>query len=79
MIPKQYAPLLFGFILSGQMSLLVSGISTFRAIGWVPGFFGLWLGAWLVAWLVAFPAVLLVSPPARVLVRLLTERGQRQA
>lgn len=72
MIPKKYAPLLFSLILSGQMSLLVSGISTFRAMGWVPGFFGLWLGAWLMAWLFAFPAVLLVSPLARVLVRLMT-------
>ena len=73
MIPKKYAPLLFSFILSGQMSLLISCVTTWRAMGWVPGFLGLWLGAWLMAWMVAFPAVLLVSPPARVLVRLLTE------
>jgi hypothetical protein len=72
MIPKKYAPLLFSLILSGQMSLLISGITTFRAAGWGPGFFGLWLGGWLMAWVVAFPAVLLVSPPARVLVRLMT-------
>ena len=75
MIPRKYAPLLFSLILSGQMSLLVSGISTFRATGWVPDFFGLWLGAWLTAWLFAFPAVMIVSPPARLLVSLLTERG----
>ncbi|MGQ7814180.1 DUF2798 domain-containing protein [Metapseudomonas furukawaii] len=68
MIPRRFAPLLFGLILSGLMSLLVSGISTWRAVGPVPGFLALWLGAWWLAWLVAFPAVLLVSPLARFLV-----------
>jgi hypothetical protein len=31
MLPKKLAPALFGLILSGLMSLLVSGISTYRA------------------------------------------------
>ncbi|MDH4563779.1 DUF2798 domain-containing protein [Pseudomonas sp. BN411] len=68
MIPRRFAPLLFGLILSGLMSLLVSGISTWRAAGPVVDFPSLWLGAWLMAWLVAFPVVLLVSPVARRLV-----------
>ena len=33
MIPKKFAPMLFGAILSGLMSLLVSGIATIRAAG----------------------------------------------
>lgn len=72
MIPKRYAPQLFAFLLSGQMSLLISGLSTWRALGWVSDFPSLWLGAWVTAWLVAFPAVLLLSAPARIAVRLLT-------
>ncbi|AYF86499.1 DUF2798 domain-containing protein [Pseudomonas sp. JS3066] len=75
MIPRRFAPLLFGLILSGLMSLLVSGISTWRAAGPVPDFPALWLGAWLMAWLVAFPVVLLVSPMARRLVEVLVGRG----
>jgi hypothetical protein len=75
MIPRRFAPLLFGLILSGLMSLLVSGISTWRAAGAVPDFPGLWLGAWLMAWLVAFPAVLLVSPVARRVVDALVRKG----
>jgi len=71
-IPKKYGPMLFGLILSGLMSLLVSGISTFRAIGLAPGFAGLWTSAWLTAWLVAFPVVLLVAPLARKAVGRLT-------
>ncbi|EQM78121.1 DUF2798 domain-containing protein [Stutzerimonas stutzeri] len=65
MIARRYAPLLFALLLSGFMSLMVSGISTLRATGPVPGFFELWISAWLAAWLFAFPAVLVVTPLAR--------------
>ena len=65
MLPAKFAPALFGLILSGLMSLLVSGISTLRAVGFIDGFASLWVGAWLSAWLVAFPVVLVVAPLAR--------------
>jgi hypothetical protein len=74
MIPRKFEPMLFGFFLSGLMSLLVSGISTLRAAGMEPGFLALWAGSWLTAWLFAFPAVLLVSPVARRVVRSLLSR-----
>ncbi|MDP1955508.1 MAG: DUF2798 domain-containing protein [Polaromonas sp.] len=69
MISRKFEPLLFGFVLSGLMSLLVAGISTLLAVGVGPGFPMLWVGSWLTAWLFAFPAVLLVSPVARRVVR----------
>lgn len=72
MIPKKYAPILFGLILSGLMSLLVSGISAFRLTGLQPGFIGMWTGAWLTAWSIAFPVVLLIAPLARNFVNRLT-------
>lgn len=68
------AHLLFGFLLSGLMSLLVSCISTARAIGFMTvmdapgGFVGVWLQAWLASWMVAFPAVLIVAPFVRRIV-----------
>ena len=68
------AHLLFGFLLSGLMSLMVSGISTARAIGFASvadapsDFADLWLQAWLASWAVAFPAVLLVAPIVRKIV-----------
>jgi hypothetical protein len=64
-LPQKFAPALFGLILSGLMSLLVSGISTWRAAGLGPDFAALWTSAWLTAWLVAFPVVLAVAPLAR--------------
>lgn len=76
MIPGKYGPLLFGLILSGLMSLLVSGISTFRAVGLADNMASLWAGSWLAAWCFAFPAVLLVAPVARKAVRLLVAEDQ---
>ena len=69
MIPARFAPVLFGLVLSGLMSFVVSGIATFRATGPVPHFAGLWAGAWITAWAVAFPIVLVVAPVARRLVQ----------
>jgi len=74
MVPKKYATQLFSLILSGLMSLLVSGISTFQATGPLPSFFSLWAGAWLIAWIFAFPTVLLVTPLARQAVQVLLEK-----
>ena len=69
MIPGKYGSILFGAILSGLMSLLVSGISTLRAMGFAADLFSIWASAWLIAWLVAFPVVLVVAPLARKLVQ----------
>jgi hypothetical protein len=74
MLPRNLAPALFGLILSGLMSLLVSGISTYRAVGPGPAFVGIWAGAWLTAWLIAFPVVLVVAPLARRAVDRLVEQ-----
>lgn len=67
--------MLFGFVLSGLMSLIVSGISTWKALGPGPGFVGMWTGSWLTAWLFAFPAVLVAAPLARRAVQGLLDRG----
>lgn len=59
------APFAFGFLLSGLMSLIVSGIATARAIGLDDAFVPTWLAGWLSSWIVAFPVVLVVAPLAR--------------
>ncbi|HEX4329812.1 MAG TPA: DUF2798 domain-containing protein [Burkholderiales bacterium] len=68
MIPKKFAPVLFAVILSGNMSLLISGIATYSAAGLIHDFTGLWVRSWLMAWGLAFPVVLVVAPLARRLV-----------
>lgn len=64
----RFAPILFGFLLSGLMSLVVSGIATVRALGLVDGLPGLWMSSWMSSWLVAFPTVLVVAPLVRRMV-----------
>jgi hypothetical protein len=76
MLPKKLAPALFGLILSGLMSALVSGISTYKAVGFGESYAGLWTSAWLTAWFVAFPVVLVVAPLARRTVAFLVNSGQ---
>lgn len=75
MIPPRYAPILFGLILSGLMSCMVSGIATLRATGLGEGVLALWMGAWIASWAIAFPAVLLVAPLTRRLVAKLVRQG----
>lgn len=69
MLSKKFAPVLFGLILSGMMSLLVSAIATLRAIGITPDFVTTWITGWLTAWAIAFPIVLVVAPLAQKLVQ----------
>ena len=64
-LPARYELPLFALLLSGLMSLLVSGVATLNAVGPVDGFAAKWLGAWLGSWAVAFPAVMVVAPFVR--------------
>ena len=68
MIPARFSPVVFGFILSGLMSLIVSGIATLRAVGMPPDILAKWMSSWAFSWAVAFPTVLVVAPLARRLV-----------
>lgn len=71
MLPARYFPVASAFFLSGVMSFLVSGLATFKALGAVPGFFGIWLSTWAFAWAVAFPTAVLAAPLARKLAALI--------
>lgn len=75
MIPARYAQILFAFILSGVMSLLVSGISTWLTTGFTAQLPSAWIGSWLPSWMIAFPAVLVLAPLTRRLVTRLTRES----
>ena len=74
MIPRKYGQMLFSLLLSGSMSLLVSGITTMRAVGFSDGMPRIWVSAWLAAWIITFPAVMVVAPIARKAVELLISK-----
>jgi hypothetical protein len=75
MLPARLAPVLFGLLLSGMMSAMVSGISTLRAAGLSEALPRLWLEAWLFSWAVAFPVVLVLAPFTRRVVARLVRAG----
>jgi Protein of unknown function (DUF2798) len=68
-LPKHFAPILTGFLLSGFMTLIISGVATFRNIGLAED---KWLAAYLNGWLISFPTVLVVAPLVRRFVAALT-------
>ena len=71
-LPKHFAPILTGFLLSGFMTLIISGVATFRNIGLAEDFMAKWLAAYLNGWLISFPTVLVVAPLVRRFVAALT-------
>ena len=68
MIHPKYAQIVFGI-----MSLIVSGIATFRAQGVIDNFFTSWMPAWGLSWAIAFPTIVTISPIVRRLVSRLTK------
>lgn len=72
-LPAKYNAVVFPLVLSTLMSFIISGVSTWRALGLMDGFVGKWMTAWSISWLVAFPTVLLILPIVRKLVALFVE------
>ncbi|MEK0164336.1 DUF2798 domain-containing protein [Phaeobacter sp. JH20_36] len=68
MLPARFAPILFGLILSGIMSCIVTGVATLKAVGLSSEAPGLWMAAWSFGWPVAFGVVLVVAPAVRRMV-----------
>lgn len=67
MVSVKYLHQVQAALLSGFMSFIMSGAITLINLGFVNGFFGIWLHAWIVAYAIAFPTILLVFPFARKL------------
>ncbi|MEE3171079.1 MAG: DUF2798 domain-containing protein [Pseudomonadota bacterium] len=71
-------PLVFGFYMSGIMSLLMSGVITFINTGLEDGFLARWIAAFLVAWAVAFPLVTFIAPLAGKLTTLTLRHFEKE-
>lgn len=64
-LPARYAGIVMPLLLSVLMTMIVSFVSTARAVGFPPGFLRLWAGGWAMSWIVAFPALLVLLPVVR--------------
>jgi Protein of unknown function (DUF2798) len=73
-LPKHFAPILTGFLLSGLMTLIISAVATLRNVGLTEDFASKWLVAYLNGWVISFPTVLVVAPLVKKLVVNVTEK-----
>ena len=64
-IPKRYAPIVFGALLSGIMVCIVSAVVLVVSRGIGDGFLVQWARSVLTTWPIAFPAVTLLAPVVR--------------
>lgn len=72
-IPRRFAPLAFGALLSTIMVAIVSAFVLALEQGIHAGFVAQWLKASATTWLVAFPAVTFLAPRVRRLVERISE------
>lgn len=70
MIAQKYHGIVFAFFMALLMSSLMSFVITVFNLGFVHNIIFIWLKAWAFAFIVAFPAVIIVTPTVRKLVRL---------
>ena len=68
MIPNRYAHALFGLIMSGLMSCIVTGIATLKAVGLGPSTLADWMASWVFCWPIAFVVLLTCGPAVKRLV-----------
>jgi Protein of unknown function (DUF2798) len=76
-LPERYTRLVMLLILSVMMTFIVSAVSTWPSIGFVPGFNSIWMSAWGLSWMIGFPTLLLVLPLVRRLVPVVVETSAR--
>jgi len=61
-IPRRYRPVVFAVLLTGIMTLVISGVATAINVGFPVDFPSRWVHAWLPNWAIACPVLLLVRP-----------------
>jgi hypothetical protein len=62
MLDKKYQKLAFAFLLSGQMSLIITLINVIKNLGFSVANIIIGFQAWPVSWMIAFPIVLILAP-----------------
>ncbi|MEZ5842886.1 MAG: DUF2798 domain-containing protein [Hyphomicrobiaceae bacterium] len=76
-LPNHLQVYVHALLLTCFMTFVVSGIATWNAIGFSPGFMLKWLGSWVSTWAVAFPTLLVVGPFVRRLTAVLVAPAAR--
>jgi hypothetical protein len=72
MIPRRYAPFVYGIIQATITTGIGSGIASLDGVSPGEQFWGHWLHSWALAWLVMVPIVVFISPFIQRVVMALT-------
>ncbi len=78
-LPRKYAPLIFGAVMSGLMSLVMSFAMTAINVGFVPDFLRLWFEGFGIGFVVATPVSFGAVHIAERVVNWLTSSSQTSA
>ncbi|GGJ31612.1 DUF2798 domain-containing protein [Neoroseomonas lacus] len=76
-IPARFAGIVMPLLLSVIMTCIISGVSTFLALGFSREALDAWPLAWAMSWVFAFPTLLVVLPIVRHLVSVLVAPPMR--
>jgi hypothetical protein len=72
-LSKKYSNYLFVGIMAAMMSLTMSLVMTYVAIGMIKDFLQIWANSFFISLLVSYPTALLVLPVARNIVNRVSE------
>jgi hypothetical protein len=78
-LPARFVQLAFSVILSGLMSLLVTGVASLKNVGFGPDLTGAWMSAWAFTWPIAGVVIHVLAPLVRRLVAAITEAPPHRA
>ena len=64
-LPRRYAPIVFGLVMSTMICAVTSSMITAINTGFDAGYVERWMRAYVLAWAFAFPTVVIVAPHIR--------------
>jgi hypothetical protein len=74
-LPARYLRIALPLGTSFFMTLLVSGVATYRVLGWDERMFVTWMASWMISWAVAAPTMYFMMPVVRrALAHIIEER-----
>src|SRR5262245_31467453 len=48
-----------------SMTFLLTGVATWRVLGWERAMFNMWFSSWMIAWVIAAPTMYFMMPVVR--------------
>lgn len=72
-LPPQSIKYIRPFVTAAMMSFIMSGIITYKNVGFIEDFVSVWMSAWITAWVIAYPVLFVVIPIAQRVINLIVD------